>query len=162
MSLLEATFLIELLPAWFGNIGKRLTKAPKLHLVDSGLLGHLLEATAERLASGPEALGPLFEGFVFQEISKQTAWSETRPKRFYARTVTGQEVDIVLEDGRGRIAGIEVKAGSAVTPSDFKHLRSLEEAFGVRFARGVVLYTGTETLPFGPKMLAMPLSALWQ
>lgn len=81
---------------------------------------------------------------------------------FHFRTQTGQEVDVVLEDVAGRLVGIEVKATATVSAKDFKGLRTLAEALGKRFQRGVVLYTGSECIPFGPRLHALPVSALWR
>lgn len=71
-------------------------------------------------------------------------------------------MDLVLEDRRGRLVAVEVKASATVTASDFKSMRDLSEALGSRFVRGLVLYTGEEPIPFGAKLLAMPVSALWR
>jgi hypothetical protein len=160
MTLLEATFLIQHLPAWSGNIGKRLVKTSKLVMSDTGLMAHLLGANKERLATGG-IIGPLLENFVIMELIKQTTWSSTKPQIFHFRTQTGQEVDIVLEDRAGKLVGIEVKASSTVTAQDFKGLRALAETTGKRFHRGVVLYSGSESLPFGPELYAIPVNALW-
>jgi hypothetical protein len=72
------------------------------------------------------------------------------------------EVDVVLEHRRGLVVGIEVKAANTVRSDDFRGLRRLAERLGDDFVAGVVLYTGTDTLPFGPKMRAMPVSSLWE
>jgi predicted AAA+ superfamily ATPase len=96
------------------------------------------------------------------ELRKQLTWSRVKPQLFHFRTQTGQEVDVVLEDGAGRIVGVEVKAGATVGPQDFKGLRALAEVSGKRFHRGVVFYTGMEPLPFGPRLHALPLQALWR
>jgi hypothetical protein len=61
-----------------------------------------------------------------------------------------------------RVVGIEVKASSTVGPGDFSGLRHLAARTGADFVVGVVLYTGTQTLPFGPKMRAIPAAALWE
>jgi len=61
------------------------------------------------------------------------AWSRVKPQLFHFRTQTGQEVYVVLEDGAGRIVGIEVKAGATVGLQDFKGLRALAEVAGARF-----------------------------
>jgi hypothetical protein len=80
---------------------------------------------------------------------------------FHFRTQTGQEVDIVLEEPSGRLVGIEVKSASMVGPEDFRGLRALAEAVGQPFHRGIVLYTGTDMIPFGQNLHAVPFSALW-
>ena len=161
MALLETTFLVRTLPAWSGNLGKRLVKAPKLVLGDTGLMSYLLGLSKRRLAMDMNLLGPLLEGFVIMELEKQLAWSQTQSRLFHFRTQTGHEVDIVLEDSAGRLVGIEVKAGATVTSQDFKGLRAFAEMTGSRFRRGVVLYTGNESIPFGKDLHALPVNALW-
>jgi predicted AAA+ superfamily ATPase len=95
------------------------------------------------------------------ELLKQVSWSRTQSRLFHFRTQTGQEVDVVLENPAGHLVGIEVKAGATVTTQDFKGLRALAELTGRRFQRGLVLYTGTESVPFGARLHALPVSALW-
>nr|BFE76850.1 hypothetical protein GCM10020092_101510 [Actinoplanes digitatis] len=68
----------------------------------------------------------------------------------------------MLENRSGQVVGIEVKAASTVGPDDFRGLRRLAERLGDDFVCGVVLYTGGSTLPFGDRLRAMPVSALWQ
>jgi hypothetical protein len=162
MALLETTFLIQSVPAWAGNLGKRLLKTPKLAITDSGLMCHLLGLNAERLTEQRELAGPVIETFVLMELKKQATWSERRPGIFHFRTHAGQEVDIVLQDAAGQVVGVEVKASTTVGTEDFKNLRILSEVTGKRFHRGVVLYTGAKMLPFGPRLHAMPISALWR
>ena len=161
MALLEATFLIQHIPAWSGNLGKRLVKASKLVMSDTGLMSHLLGVNKERLAGGG-FIGPLLENFVIMELVKQITWSTIKPQMFHYRTQIGQEVDIVLEDRSGKLVGIEVKASATVTGQDFKGLRAFAETVGKRFHLGVVLYTGIESIPFGPELFAMPVNALWR
>jgi predicted AAA+ superfamily ATPase len=161
MGLLEATFLIQPLPAWYINIGKRLVKSPKLLFGDTGLLTHMLGADAGRLKNDPMTGGGVLENFVAMELLKQRGWSKSRPSLFHFRTHNGEEVDLVLEDAAGRIAGIEVKASATVTAGDFKGLKLLASAAQDRFVRGIVLYTGATTVPFGRNLTALPVSALW-
>jgi predicted AAA+ superfamily ATPase len=162
LGLLEAVYLLTTLPAWSSHLGKRLVKAPKLLLRDSGLMAHLLGVDADRLARQPDLLGGLLETFVAGEVRKSLGWSRTRAKLFHYRTLPGQEVDLLLERADGRVAGIEVKASASVQAKDFKGLRDLQAVLGETFHRGVVLYTGTEVLPFGPGLWAMPVPALWR
>jgi hypothetical protein len=161
MTLMETTFLIRLLPAWFSNIGKRLTKAPKLLLVDTGLLSYLLDADSERLRSDRTLLGHVLENFVAMELTKQLGWSRKRCRLFHFRTQTGQEVDLVLEDTSGRLVGIEVKAASRVETKDLKGLETLAELTGDRFLRGLIFYTGESVVPFGKNVHALPIGQLW-
>ena len=161
MTLLETTFLVRSVPAWASNRSKRIVKTPRLVLVDSGLLAHLAGWTSERLLHEGEPAGALLESFVVMELTKQASWSRARPGLFHFRTHAGQEVDIVLEAGDGRIVGVEVKAASTVGTGDFRGLKALSEAAGKKFHRGIVLYTGAETLPFGSNLWAMPINALW-
>ena len=161
MALLETTFLVRTVPAWSSNLGLRLTKSPKLFLCDTGLLAYLLGWQPEETRGAGNMMGAALENFVVMELTKQITWSKGRPGLFHFRTQTGQEVDIVLENARGEIVGIEVKASSLVDSKDFKGLRVLAAATGERFRRGVVLYTGNEVLPFGPNLYAAPAAALW-
>lgn len=160
-ALLEMTFIVQTLPAWSGNVGKRLVKSPKLCLSDTGLLTHLLGLGKDRLRRNPKQRGPLMENFVVAELRKQASWSKTRPAMFHFRTPSGREVDIVLEDRSGRIVGIEVKAGGTIGTNDLKGLKTLAELAGERFHRGVVLYAGHDTIPFGSRIHALPIDSLW-
>lgn len=162
MALLEATFLVRSLPAWFVNIGKRLAKAPKIFLADSGLTTYLQGADATRASALRHELGFLLEAFVAAELEKQLGWSAQRVRLFHFRTSDGHEVDFVLESATGAVVGIEVKAAATVGPADLKGLRLLAEAAGPRFVRGMVLYTGTAVVPFAANVHAVPIRALWR
>ena len=162
LTLLQATFLVDLLPAWFANLGKRLVKSPKLVFADTGLMAHLLGLTEHVLGPDSMALGPLLENFVVMEIRKQAGWSRSRPNLFHFRLESGQEVDLILEGAGGNLVGIEIKASHTIVDADFKGLRVLADAAGRRFRRGIVLYTGPEPVPFGPKLHALPFGVLWR
>lgn len=162
MALLETTFLIQTLPTWSSNLGKRLVKASKIMLNDTGLIAYLLGLDSEHLKTRPETTGPLLENFVVMELRKQTAWNKIQPQLFHFRTQSGQEVDVILENDAGRLVGIEIKASATVGAQDFKGLHALAEITGKRFQRGIVLYTGRTSIPFGRNMYALPISALWR
>ena len=70
-------------------------------------------------------------------------------------------MDSVVDDRQSRVVGIEVKAAATVTGSDFGGLRKLAEACGERFVLGLVLYDHDKTVPFGDRLAAVPLAALW-
>lgn len=161
MALLQAVFLIRTLPPWHRNLGKRLVKTPKLLLIDSGLTAHLMGLDRARLDDDRTLFGPLVESFVAMEIEKQLGWSRVTPALFHFRSHAGDEVDLVLEESSGRLVGVEVKAAASVSSADFRGLRTLADAVGPRFHRGVVLYTGHEVVPFGQRLHAVPVDALW-
>jgi predicted AAA+ superfamily ATPase len=155
-------FLVYRLPAWSANVGKRLVKSPKLHLVDTGLAAHLVGLDDKGIAASPQVLGALLETSVVTELLKDLGWAATRVRPYHFRSSDGRrEVDIVLEDAHGRIIGIEVRATATPGGSDFEGLRSLKELTGERFLRGVVLHLGDAALPFGDRLEAAPLSSLW-
>ena len=161
VGVLESLFLICTLPPWYTNALKRLTKSPKLHFLDSGLLAALQGLTPERIRRDRQHFGPLLETFVFGEILKLASWTGTRHAFSHFRDKQRNEVDIVIEDERGQIVGIEVKAAATVTADDFSGLRRLAAGAGKNFASGLVLYDGDRTVPFGERMAAVPVSALW-
>lgn len=162
LSLLEEIFLIKRIPAWSRNVSSRAIGTPKVAFVDSGVAGNLLDADARSLLRPGGPFGPLLEGFVLMELARQLTWSRRRAELFHYRTKDGTEVDAVLEDRQGRVVGIEVKASSTVRIDDFRGLRHLADRLGADFVAGLVLYTGTQTLPFGPRLRAVPASALWE
>jgi len=160
-ALLEATFLVQLLRPWSTNLGQRTIQTPKVYLNDTGLLAHLLGLTVERLKVDGTLAGGLLENFVLMELRKQAAWSDTQPEFYFWRTASGQEVDIVMEDRAGRLVGIEIKAGATLGGGDVRGLQAMANAAGKRWVRGVVLYTGTEVIPFAANLHGLPLSQLW-
>lgn len=161
VALMEATFLVQRLPAWMSNRGLRLTRSPKLVMVDTGLGCSLLGVDEARLRADRQTLGPLLENFVIMEVIKQLGWSGTRAKSYHFRNYKGQEVDLVLETPDGQVVGIEVKAGATIRKDDFAGLYALREAAGKNFVRGVILHLGSGMVPFSTDMASMPVSALW-
>lgn len=161
VALLEEVFLVKRIPAWSRNISSRATTAPKLVFVDSGIAAHQIGADARSILRPTGQFGPLLEGFVLMELARQLTWCEEEVELFHYRTRDQVEVDAVLENRRGEVVGIEVKAASTVGPDDFRGLRHLAQRVGDDFRAGIVMHTGQQTLPFGPKMLALPVSALW-
>jgi uncharacterized protein len=162
LRLLEEIFLIKRVPGWSRNVGTRITATPKLVFVDSGVAARMLAADAHTLRRPGGQIGPLLEGFVISELARQLTWSETPAEMYHYRDHNKVEVDVILEDRRGGVVGIEIKAASTVKAEDFRGLRTLEAKVGADFIAGIVLYTGGHTLPFGPKLRAMPVSALWE
>jgi predicted AAA+ superfamily ATPase len=162
IGLLEEVFLIKRIPAWSRNLGSRAVGTVKVAMVDSAIAANLLDLDAGSLRQPAGPLGPLLESFVTMEVARQLTWSRQRAELYHYRTKDKVEVDIVLENRRGQVVAIDVKAGSTVRAEDFRGLRHLADRIGDDLLVGVILYTGQQTLPFGPRLRAIPISALWQ
>ncbi|MFM2036265.1 MAG: hypothetical protein RL459_1530 [Pseudomonadota bacterium] len=160
-ALLEMLFLVVRVAPWERNPGKRLVKAPKIYLPDTGLLNHLVGAGADGLRAQPGLPGGAVETLVLSELLKHLSFSAQRLTLWHYRTQAGVEVDFVLENPQGLITGIEVKASATVDGKDFKGLRHLQETEAAIFERGIVLYSGREVVPFGDGLWAVPLSMWW-
>lgn len=162
LELCEEIFLIKRIPAWSANLAKRVITSPKVAFVDSGIAAYLLGQSHDRLAQLTSTMiGPLAEGFVLMELARQLTWADHEIRLYHYRTKDKVEVDAILETNDGRIAGVEVKASATVTASDFKGLRHLQSQIGDAFEAGVVLYAGRQSLSFGHRLKALPISALW-
>ncbi len=162
LGLLEEVFLIKRIPAWSRNLSSRALSTAKVAMVDSGIAANVLGQDAASLRRIESPLGGLLEGFVAMEIARQLTWSRTRAELFHYRTKDQVEVDIVLEDRRGRVVAIDVKASATARPDDFKGINHLDNRLGGDLLAGIVLYAGTETLAFGEKNRAVPISAVWE
>ncbi|MCY4624833.1 MAG: ATP-binding protein [Chloroflexi bacterium] len=161
VTLLERAYLLERLPPWYSNRGKRLVKTPKLHVGDTGVVCSLLGVSAQALLDDRTLLGQVAETFVFQELRRQAGWHADPVEFYHYRDKDQYEVDVVMECA-GRVAGVEVKAGATVTQSDFRGLRRLKEACAERFAAGAVLYDGEAVVGFGESLFAVPMQTLWE
>ena len=160
-TLLETLFLIVRLPSWERNPGKRMVKAPKVFLPDSGLLAHLAGVNQDALTVGLGLPGGLVETYVLGELLKHLAYSEKGLTLSHYRTQTNIEIDFILENRLGKLTGVEVKASSNVEGKDLKTLRHLKETEPHLFQRGIVLYSGREVMAFDMDLFAVPLSMWW-
>src|SRR5580704_13078780 len=165
IKLLEAVFLVYRLPAWGTTLGSRITKHPKVHLVDSGVMAWLLSLTPQKMAqAAPAALteyGHLLETFAVGEVLKQASWSDAPVTAGHFRTEAGDEVDLVLERDDGQVIAIEVKAGSRISGEDLRGLRLLKDRLGSRLEEAVVLYTGEHAYRHDDFISVLPLDRLW-
>lgn len=161
VNLLERIFLVEMLQPWHSNQLKRLIRTPKLHLTDTGLAGALLNMPEDDLLQKRTFSGQLLETFVYNELKRQLSWnSDSFHDLFHYRDKDKYEVDLVVRKG-AKIAGVEVKAAATITSKDFRGMKRLRKETGSSFICGVVLYDGEKSLPFGERLYAVPIKAIW-
>ncbi len=159
---LETIYLHLRLPAWSTNFTSRAKHHPKVHMVDTGLAANVLGLTAERLSTPTTQMaGPLFETFVVNELVRQQAWSDERVRLGHFRDREQREVDLIMEAGDGRVVAVEMKAARDVDETDFRWLAYLRDRLGDRFVNGIVIHLGERPLPFGDRLTALPVSAVW-
>lgn len=163
LNALRSVFLVRVIPGWSNNVANRAVATPKVALTDTGLAAHLAGVDMDGLerAVSSTLTGGLVEGFVVGELAKQRAWSAKSTRMFHYRDDRNHEVDIVLEDRRRDVVGIEVKTSSSPRSGDFKGLQYLRDRLRERFVAGIVLHTGARSLPFGDRLWALPIATLW-
>ena len=159
--ILEDLFLVRQLKSWHVNLGSRQIKSSKTYVVDSGMLAHLLGADEKRIADDGAIAGTVLESFVAMELLRQSGWADRPVELFHYRDKQQREVDVILERHDGTVVGIEVKASATPTVNHFAGLRHLRDTLGDRFKAGVILHSGADTLPFGDRLAAVPVSGLW-
>lgn len=158
--LLELIFVVKVLPAWRPGIAAREQAAPKVYITDSGMHLNLIGGDAARLRQNGSLAGQALENFVVMEIVKHAAWSRSDVRPYHYRQ-QGAEIDLILEDQAGRIACVEVKSSVSLGGSDWRMLKKFRDRFGDRFTAGFVVHAGSQTVPLGDRIWAVPISSLW-
>lgn len=142
LSVLEASFIALRLQPYYRNFGKRLVKAPKLYLCDTGLACSLLGVEhADELATSP-LRGALFETAVVSEILKAALSRGRQLKLYYWRDAGKQEADLVIEKGSQPWRIIEIKSSATYHPKFFANITGLGELMGIPAQRRYVVYAG--------------------
>ncbi|MBU3740658.1 MAG: ATP-binding protein [Candidatus Kapabacteria bacterium] len=153
VNLLEQLLLIRVVQPWHVNIGKRLTKRPKVYIRDSGLLHALLGIRTYDELTGHPSIGSSWEGFVVQQLS---AVGRGNVEISFYRTSAGAEVDVLLRFSDGEQWAIEVKRNSVPTPR-----RGFHEAIkDLTPQRSMVVYPGTQRYRIRENIEAIPLHDL--
>ena len=153
IDLLADLLLIRRLQPYYANAKKRLVKAPRIYVRDSGLLHALLGVRDFNALSGHPVFGPSWEGFVIENLLS-VAPSET--KAFFYRTAAGAEIDLILALPAGERWAIEIKSGSAPKPQKgFYH--ALDD---VEPNKSFVVYTGEDRYPLTENTEVIGLPAL--
>ncbi len=110
LTVLEASYIVRLLPPYHRNFGKRLVKTPKLYFLDVGLAAWLLGIRAADAVSTHAMRGALFETLVIGEFIKQRHNAGQPAELYFWRDNIGHEVDLLFEAG-GRLQPVEIKSG---------------------------------------------------
>ncbi len=142
LSILQASYIVWLLPPHHANFNKRILKTPKIYFYDTGLAAYLLDIASPRALSISPFRGPLFENFVLTELLKTRFNRGLRSNLFFWQDSNGREVDVLLQSAKG-LFPIEIKSGQTPQSDFFKNIRYLNEL--TQTTGGAVLYGGDES-----------------
>lgn len=144
LSILEASYLIHLLPPHHRNLGKRVVKTPKLYFFDSGLAAALMGIrTTEQMALHPQR-GSLFETFVVAEFLKRRFNAGLSSNLYFWRDNSGTEVDLLVEEGAA-LHPVEIKSGQTYTPDMAAALNKWRRYAGECAGPPRIVYGGGES-----------------
>lgn len=159
LSALCALYVFDKVPAWSKTDYDRIGKRSKYFTTDTGLMANLLGWDEEMAFVDADISGKLVESWVYHELAV-LADVEGGYSISQYRDKNKREVDFIIENEKGDLLGVEVKAGANVSKNDFKHLKW----FGCNLAKnpytGIVLYPGEHVLRFGDGYYAVPMSCL--
>ena len=144
LSVLSTSYMVYMLQPYHANLGKRLTKTPKLYFYDTGLASYLLGInTVEQLDVHPQR-GSLFENMVVNDILKHGANLGYQESLFFYRDKSQREVDVLRLLQEGSLEAYEIKAGMTFNTDYFKHLHYLQSLLGNQLKRTSVIYDGEQ------------------
>lgn len=151
VGLLEASYLLFLLPPFFNNLGKRITKAPKLYILDPAIVAFLTrQPSAEAIVSGAMG-GAFFEGLMVVETVKTFTNAGLKPAIWYWRSHDGLEVDLILQV-KGKLLPVEIKLTSTPQPKHLESIRRFRALAGEEQCEPGILVCrviNDQPLPFG-------------
>ncbi|MEL7600013.1 MAG: ATP-binding protein [Proteiniphilum sp.] len=141
LSVLQASYIITLLPPFYENTRKRLTKTPKLYFCDTGLACYLLGIEREQQLARDKMRGHLFENFIVSEALKSRYNQGKESNLYFYRDSNGVEVDLLLKNG-SEYTAIEIKSSQTYHPDFETGIRSLSDLMKERLANKIILYAG--------------------
>ena len=141
LSVLQASYIIFLIPPHYRNLRKRIRKAPKLYFYDVGLCTYLLGIRNEEQLAHHPLRGALFESFVVSELLKHRAHRVVDNNLYYFRDSAGNEVDMII-DNAGAVTPLEIKSGATFHPSFLKGIHYYHNLTETN--PGAVVYGGEE------------------
>ena len=144
IDLLQASYIIFLLPPWFTNTRKRLVKSPKLYFYDVGLASWLLGIHQPEQIQRDPLFGALFENMIVIDRLKSRHNAARPVECYFYRDNVGNEVDLIEPHG-STVHAIEIKAGATINSDYFKALGRFKKAFPERFMDGTVIYGGKQS-----------------
>lgn len=160
VDILEQSFLLRRLPPYFRNVGKRLVKAPKLYLRDTGLLHHLLNIDSLDVLESHPIRGASWETFVLEDLLRREAVAHPHGVAHFWRTAGGAEVDLLLERGAA-LHAVEIKTARASSPYLARGLRAIMEDTGAASATIIDQGPGTDPLAPGVTRRGFAESTQW-
>lgn len=148
LSVLQASYIVYLLPPFYTNTRKRLTKSPKIYFTDCGLAAYLLEIDSPQNLWNDKMRGHLFENMiVMQFLKKQYNEGKNGGLHFY-RDSNGNEVDLLVKNGSSYDC-YEIKSSSTFHPDFTKGLANISKSFTDLVNKQAVIYTGPTAPPIG-------------
>lgn len=141
VSVLQASYIIFLLPPFFTNTRKRLTKSPKIYFTDTGLACYLLDIDSPELLNRDKMRGPLFENMIVMECLKAIYNEGKNTGIYFYRDSNRNEVDILIKN-KNKYDLLEVKSSQTFHPDFLKGISSFESAFPELAGQKYVIYTG--------------------
>ncbi|MBI2837189.1 MAG: DUF4143 domain-containing protein [Acidobacteria bacterium] len=146
ISILETGDQVFLRPSYYGSIGKRLIRSPKIYFTDTGLATYLLGLHDRDALLGSPSYGALFETLVVTDVLKRSLHEGLMPPMYYVRTRDGLEVDLALEIGQKLIL-IEIKSAMTVYSKHAASLVRLKEDLGDRVKAAYLLSAARGSFP---------------
>lgn len=143
LSVLQASYLVYMLPPFFTNARKRLTKSPKLYFTDVGLAAYLLDIESAEVMNRDKMRGHLFENLVVMEALKARCNSGRSDGLYFYRDTNGNEVDLMIKSGSA-FRCIEIKSSATYHPDFLKGLKAFEKSFPELVATREIVYTGVD------------------
>ena len=141
LSVLQASYLVTLLPPYYENLSKRVVKTPKLYFNDPGLASYLLDIESPKQLALDKMRGAIFENMVVMECLKHRFNQGKEGNVFFYRDSNGQEVDILVKE-QGQLTAIEVKSSMTYQPDFAKTLKLLPQWTSTPIIRRAVVYGG--------------------
>lgn len=141
LSVLQASYLVTLLPPYYENITKRVVKTPKLYFNDPGLACYLLDIESPKQLALDKMRGAVFENLVVMECIKHRFNQGKEGNVFFYRDSNGQEVDILVKE-EGQLTAIEVKSSMTYQTDFAKTLKMLPQWTSTPIVRRSVVYGG--------------------